>query len=104
MDSEKLYVECDCSSADHVIRFMYDHADEKLNFSPQVYMEVQMVQPNNIFKRIVKALEYIFNRESEYGHWDCTLINTKEATKLRDLLTYYIAETNNYEKDKKVKQ
>ena len=99
--TDKIYVECDCDSADHVIRFVYDHANEKLNFAPELYMEVQLHQWQNIFKRIVKALEYIFNRESKYGHWDVTLINVKEADKLIELLKKFKEESLAYEESQK---
>jgi len=72
------YLECDCSSADHVIRFIKDKED--------LWMEVQLNQTHGLFKRIKLAFKYIFGYKSMYGNWDCTSLTTFDKDKLLKFL------------------
>ena len=96
----KHYVECQCDSGDHVIRFIY-LPNEKLKYEPDLYMEVQMSQPHNFLGWIWNAFKYIFNKDCEYGHWDCTLIGVEQADKLIKLLEKFKKEHKEYEESKK---
>lgn len=74
------YFECNCSSAEHTLRFVLDEEDGEL------YTENHLtVAP--FFKRIWKAVKYIFGHTSRYGNYDCTLIKTEDIDRLIDLLS-----------------
>lgn len=70
------FVICSCLSSEHTLRFMYDKEDK------EIYTEVYLNQHNNVFKRIIIAIKYIFGYTSKYGHFDCTLMSAEEAKKL----------------------
>ena len=77
------HVICTCTSADHDIRFVKDTRDG------DVWVEVQLVAVDNIWRRIYNAIRYIFGYRSKYGHWDTTLISKEEAKKLQHFLKRY---------------
>jgi hypothetical protein len=81
------YFDCSCSSSDHVFRMGFDYDDK------DAWLEVQLVQYENIFKRIWKAIKYILNKDCKYGHWDCTLMQRNEIKELRDELTSFLRKT-----------
>jgi hypothetical protein len=70
------FVICTCQTPEHIIRFMYDKADNEL------YTEVYLNNYNSFFKRCWIALKYILGYKSKYGHWDSTIINKQERTNL----------------------
>jgi hypothetical protein len=74
-----IYVECECQSVDHVLRFTLDLEDK------EVYTEVQLCQINPWYKRIWLALKYVFNRSGKW-YWDTTVIRGAEAKKLISML------------------
>ena len=48
------YIECCCSSSEHVLRFISDPDDN------EIYAEVQLREHQNIYMRIWIAVKYIF--------------------------------------------
>lgn len=73
------YIDCQCQSADHVIRFTIDeYPDEK----PELYIEVQLHQHRSFWKRLVLAVKYVFGQSAKYGYWDCTTLDYDSAQKL----------------------
>lgn len=79
--SEVIHLVCDCKSADHDIRIVRNEEE--------VWVEVQLNSTKNLLQRLVAAIKYVFGYNSKYGHWDCTLLNKKEMTKL-----YYFLKKN----------
>jgi len=77
---ERTYYECQCESAEHTLRFVYDPQDNDL------YTEVQLVQYRTIFQRILVAIKYIFGYECRYGHFDCTLLKPEDCNGIKALL------------------
>ena len=93
------YVECECSAAEHVVRFVYcptykNHNEGQLE-EPQLYMEVQLPQPHNFLKRIWLAIKYILKIEHSYGYWDCILLSVHQADQITKIM-------EEYKKDNKV--
>lgn len=74
------YVDCSCNSPDHVLRFSYDLEENEL------WIEIQLIQYRNIFKRMWVAIKYIFGYQCRYGHWDCWLLNPKDCEKIQNIL------------------
>lgn len=77
---EPEYFECACFSPEHTLRFVWDEEDN------EIYTEVFLYQYHNFFKRIWMALKYVFGYKCKYGHWDCFILQTKDAQRLKDLL------------------
>lgn len=75
---DKHYIACSCHSADHTARIIDDGED--------LYLEVQLVQNNSFFQRLVLAFKYVFGYTCRYGHWDCTIIDETEGKKLMHFL------------------
>lgn len=84
------YYDCSCYSADHTIRYTYvpelDPSDSTL------YVDVQLNQWRNWFKRVWVAIKYVFGYKCKYGHWDCALITKEDAKRLIKLLEKYAKE------------
>ena len=80
---EYKYVECLCESPDHVIRISYDEYD--------CWVEVQLNFYLPWHKRVWNAIRYIFNVGPKWGgHWDATLLDSKKAREVCDILNEYI--------------
>ena len=73
------YIECACYAPEHAIRFTFDESDGEL------YAEVQLI-PVPWYKRIWRALKYIFNYNITYGYFDCTIINPEQYDGLIDII------------------
>jgi len=83
-DNKTYFFECECSSPDHVLGISFD-AQEK-----EVTIHTQLMQPNNVFKRIVLAVKYVLGYTESYGHWDTTMMNEEKFMDLYNLMTRYI--------------
>lgn len=77
------YFECQCFSTEHVLRFIFA-VDEKAG-DPEVYTEVFLNPWEPWYKRVWKAVKYIFGYKCRYGHWDCTNLKPKDVVRLRKL-------------------
>jgi len=82
------YVECSCHSSDHTLRLVrcYDKKEKEND----LYIEVQLINTNNIFVRIWRAICYVFGHESRYGHWDCFLFDKKNSKYMIEILGAYL--------------
>lgn len=83
---ENHFVVCSCNSSEHTLRFVYDKEHDEM------YIEVQLIHHTSFLKRVVAAIKYIFGHTSRYGVWDCTLIDKKEAIKLKHFINRYAQE------------
>ena len=86
------HFDCDCKSAEHTIRFIYnyDEEDEDLNF---LTLEVQLNTYRNIFKRIWVAFKYVCGIRGDYGHWDEWILSSDQRKEFVKFLKETI-ETN----------
>ena len=84
------YFDCECSSSEHVLRFMYMGA--YLTDEPSLWTDVFLGQYRNFFQRVWVAIKYVFGYRCRYGHFDNWLFKLEDAQKLRDMV-------NRYEKD-----
>lgn len=76
---------CKCESVEHQLVFSYFPEDED---DREVYMSVHLRLESNIFKRIWKAIKYIFGHKSIYGHFDEFIMAQKDSHKLVKILKY----------------
>ena len=76
---------CTCLSADHSIRFIVWDDD----ISPEMYLDVQLIQYRNVFQRIWAAIKYVCGYQCTYGHWDCWTLDNKDVDGLQLMLDEY---------------
>lgn len=74
------YFECLCDSREHTIAFRHSRCDNSL------YLEIQLNRTAGFFRRIKLAVKYIFGYECKFGHWDCTLFDYNDITRMIKLL------------------
>ena len=73
---DRFYIDCCCASPEHVLRFTWD--DE----AHELYTEVQLIQWRNPFKRLLVAIQYLFGHQSNFGVWDCCIMDMRATEKL----------------------
>ena len=82
------HVICECSDHSHTVRFMrFEPQDDWDN---EIYISSYLSTEPNIFKRIWYGIRYIFGYRSQYGEFGETIMNTDQATKLRDYLNEFL--------------
>jgi len=96
MKNNLLYLECTCSSPDHLLKIIRDPA------SKAVYIETQLVQHNNFLKRLLVAIKYIFNKTSKYSYWEETILNVENTDKLIRFLKDFKNSVINLYDDEKI--
>lgn len=78
------YVDCECTSFDHVIRFITDEED--------VYTEVHLSNYKPWYKRFWIAILYTLGYSQKYGHYECTIIGKDKVKELINFLQESISE------------
>jgi len=76
---EKIYLECECDSLEHTMVVQYDPQDG------DCYVSVQLSRYGAWWQRAWGALKYVFGYQCKYGQWDCTLLDSSQLAKLRDV-------------------
>lgn len=75
----KLYLDCQCESLEHSIRFYYEPDLEC------VVLDTHIIRIP-LWKRIVYAIKYVFGYQSKYGAFDETLLNVDNIEELKEFL------------------
>ena len=79
------FIECDCGSDEHTLRFILDKED------PCLYVNVYLDLYAGLFKRVWFALKYILKMDSKYGHFGSfTMSGTENAYKLKEAVDTFI--------------
>jgi hypothetical protein len=73
---------CACESMEHQIAFTCDDNWET------VIATIHLVPEYNIFKRIWKAIKYIFGYRCKYGHFEEFIFNPENADHLQQVVDY----------------
>ena len=73
---------CKCYNTEHQLIFSY-FTDEK-----EVYVSVHLIPEYKIFRRIWKAIKYIFGHRSIYGHFDEFIFKSEDADKLQSIVNF----------------
>lgn len=89
---ETVHLECDCTSAEHTVRFVLD--DDEVY--PHIYMSVQLSRSHRFFRRLWMAIKHVFGYECKYGHWDEVMLTGPEVEILRDMCDKHLAQWNKY--------
>jgi hypothetical protein len=77
------FIECDCGSDEHTLRFTID-ADEQT-----IYLSTFLCQYRSIFQRIWVAVKYVFGYKCKYGHWDVTSMSKEQVSQLKQIILKY---------------
>jgi len=93
--NKKVYIECNCYSIEHVMRFSYLEKEPD-----EIFIETHLKNYINFWDRFLIAIKYIFGYRTKYGDFDCIIISPTTVTKLRDSLNLFLEENKRYEKDK----
>lgn len=90
-ERETRYVECACSSDEHVLRYTFDvNFDEKTRtFDPEIYTSVFLNGWLPWYKRTWRAIKYVFGYRCKFGHWDSTIMDPLQVVRLRKFLQEY---------------
>lgn len=79
MDAHKTeYFECECHSANHLIRVERDN-----DF---VQLELRLNHYLGFWKRLFRGIKYILGKQNRFGEFDCVLLHKESAQRLKDLL------------------
>lgn len=97
MDHEIEYMDCQCLSPEHTLRYMFTPYNNDKD-PPEIYTEVYLCK-QGFWKRIWIAIKYVFGYQCKYGHWDCTILTPSEVPKLQKLLNKYVEEYNKFIED-----
>ena len=79
MEKPKIFI-CECHSLNHIFSFWYDDEYHDIHFEPH------LITYRNIFKRIWRAIGYVFGRKSNYGDFDSMIFNRDDYTVIRAFL------------------
>lgn len=82
------YLECNCSCAQHTLRFSSSNAED-FEF---LVVEMYLGQWRGFFKRLWYAVKYICGVKSFYGAFDEVLLDSKQVVKLRDLCNQHLSD------------
>lgn len=77
------YIECECYTPEHTLRFMFDEDDDC------VYVETFIKQHNSFIKRLYIAFRYIFNIKT-CDNYSGSMIFKPKIKELRDELTKFL--------------
>jgi hypothetical protein len=80
-DLTELFI-CACNDVEHQIIMRYN-ADWN-----EVYASIHLVPEYNIFKRIWKAIKYIFGYKCRYGNFEEFVFKAEDADKLQNIVDY----------------
>lgn len=83
-NNRELFV-CDCGNTEHQLIFSYDETDKE---DDSLYVSVHLKPERNIFKRIWRAVRYIFGHRSIYGEFDEFIFNPHDADRLQSTVDY----------------
>lgn len=72
------YLECECSTPEHTVRFARDEDCTYITF---------FLEGGPWYKRVVTGLKYIFGYKCRYGHFDEVVLRDDKVKKLVEILT-----------------
>lgn len=75
---------CECNNIEHQLIFSYFNDDDEKD----VYMSVHLTPEYNIWKRIWRAIKYIFGYKCQYGHFDEFIFKKSDSEKLQKIVNY----------------
>ena len=90
---ERLHIDCECSSLNHLVRVTYDPDDTYAELG-EVYVETQLNTWRPWYNRLWLAVRYVLGLStSPYGHYDETIVSVEDRRKLVALLRKSLGES-----------
>lgn len=80
------YIECECGTVEHTLRFTHDDSPDW----PEIYVDVHLGQHYGFFKRLWYGIKYIFGFKSVYGHFDESVLGEEKVKELRDFCNEWL--------------
>lgn len=75
---------CQCHNTEHQLIFSYFPEDE----DKDVYVSIHLIPEYRFWKRIWRAIRYIFGYRSRYGHFDEFIFKKSDAKRLQKVVDY----------------
>jgi hypothetical protein len=85
---DKTYLECECSSIEHVIRVDLFQDPFDKSATPEFFITMHL-SPLPLFKRLIGGIKYIFGYRCRYGDFDETIVTYESVKELRRLCEKY---------------
>ena len=85
---KKMYLDCECESPEHLLRFSYFDDDKD-----RMYVEVHLTT-HNFWRRIITGVKYIFGYRSVYGEFGETVLEKDKVQQLRDCCDKFLQVEN----------
>ena len=84
MSEKKETLLCECKSTEHV---MVVHYDDDPDWD-RVYVHIHLSQDAGFWKRLGRAINYLFGHRTKYGDFDEFIINPDDANKVQRIATH----------------
>lgn len=77
MKEDFRYLECECSTPEHTVRFLRDEDYTYITF---------FLGTGPWYKRVVTAVKYVFGYKCRYGHFDEVILGSDKVRELVEIL------------------
>lgn len=78
------YFECSCSSKEHT--FCVTSEESSDDWPPELFISLQLIQPRNLFNKLITSIKYLFGYKCQFGHWDVINLGEDETNRMIVLL------------------
>ena len=78
------YFECVCSSKEHTFCVTSEESND--DWPPELLISLQLIQPRNLFKKLIISIKYLFGYKCRFGNWDVINLEEDETNRLIILL------------------
>ena len=85
-DDKRVYVECKCSSTEHVILLRSDHYDD---WDSDFYIETQLRKTGPWYRRIIPAFKFLLGIGD--GTWADTMVTDDSLDEIEELIRHHKA-------------
>jgi hypothetical protein len=76
---------CNCSSLEHHLIF---HFDPELGSNDLMFVNMNLNHYLPWYKRILRAVGYVFGRKSRYGDYDEVVLTREQVERIRDRFNF----------------
>jgi hypothetical protein len=84
----KTYIECECTSLQHVVRMDLYLDPYDTTETPELFLTMHL-SPLPFYKRLVNGIKYIFGYRSVFGDFDETIVSPESVTQIKNLCEKY---------------
>lgn len=95
LEVEKLYIQCECSSDEHLVKLSRWKNDSGDPDDDWVSLTVHLHAWEGFFRRIWVAIKFVFGYRCRYGEWDEVVISPSDFDKF---IQFFEAAKKDHEK------